>query len=112
MIVLLVCAVLAQAPVDPWYFVDAGRIQFWAPDKVQHYAGSYALAKTIGPAPALALGIAWELYQVDQGGFFSWRDMIADVFGVLAAILPAPWESFILWRPDRREILVLLSLRI
>lgn len=79
------------APRDPWL----------APDKLQHFSGSFALAAFIHattasvtnsrdalrvaiPASVLA-GIAKEVYDRRRGGFFSYRDLVADVAGVATA---------------------------
>lgn len=53
---------------DPWYYQDDDVVEFWIPDKIQHYWGSYALteifSKKCGKIPGalttFTAGFLWE----------------------------------------------------
>ncbi len=71
--------------IDPWYFQSDDDWQFMVPDKAQHYYGSQLLVEMgLHPAAAFAAGLAYEVYQDETGIGFSYKDLIADAFGVLA----------------------------
>jgi len=70
---------------DPWYYQSDSDWMFMVPDKAQHYYGSQLLVKMgLHPSAAFAAGLMYEIYQEDQGIGFSYRDLIADAFGVMA----------------------------
>ena len=81
---------------DPWYHQNDSRVNFWIPDKAQHYWGSQFLGELANQIPmtdnewtapilALGAGLMWEVYQEQQGVGFSERDLIADVLGVVSS---------------------------
>ena len=85
---------------DPWYYQSDDRYEFWVPDKVQHYWGSYLLNKITvrylgdvgGSITSFAFGFLWEVKDSKtslgtvNGGVvgFSVRDLLADGLGVLS----------------------------
>jgi len=91
--VLCLVALLLPSPAasfdlpdfDPWYYQSNDEWQFMVPDKAQHYYGSQLLVEGgMHPAAALAAGFMYEVYQNEIGVGFSYKDLIADAFGVLA----------------------------
>ena len=64
-------------------------------DKITHFFVSYAMILTltlfIGIVPSVVItlitGMAKELYDKHDYGLFSWPDLIADMLGILAAIV-------------------------
>lgn len=88
-------------------------MRFYLPDKFQHCLGSYCLSKAIGPAPALLLGLGKEFRDQVGGVGFSYRDLIANGLGVLAAEVSGPIGFFPLYKPFKHSIYfsVILKLR-
>ena len=70
---------------DPWYYQTDSDWRFTTPDKFQHYWGSFALAWAIDPKTAFLCGVVKEIYDNKYSGGFSYRDLVADAAGVLAA---------------------------
>jgi hypothetical protein len=93
---------------DPWYFQSDDDWLFMVPDKAQHYYGSQMLVEVgMHPSAALAAGFMYEVYQNEIGVGFSYKDLIADAFGVLAGTVNS--EKFYLFMDysTRDEILQL-----
>jgi len=88
-LVLLFCSPPIHAfdlpDYDPWYFQSDDEWRFMVPDKAQHYYGSQLLVEVgLHPSAAFAAGFMYEVYQDERGIGFSYKDLIADAFGVLA----------------------------
>lgn len=74
------------------------------PDKFQHGFGSYCLSRVIGPVPAIVAGIAKEFYDQNNGAGFGYRDLFADIFGVISAEVAGPVRFFPLYKPKNKAI--------
>lgn len=82
---------------DPWYFQsDKLGVEFWVPDKAQHYWGSLLLnevgkrlplpaGQITSPVLSFSAGFFYEVWQENQGIGFSERDLAADALGVLSS---------------------------
>ncbi len=82
---------------DPWYFQsDKLGVEFWVPDKAQHYWGSMLLnevgkklplpaGKITSPVLSFSAGFFYEVWQENQGIGFSERDLAADALGVVSS---------------------------
>jgi hypothetical protein len=82
---------------DPWYYQsDDHGIEFWVPDKAQHYWGSLLLnevgkrlplpaGKITSPVLSFSAGFFYEVWQDTQGIGFSKRDLAADALGVISS---------------------------
>ncbi len=93
---------------DPWYYQSDAEWKFMVPDKAQHYYGSQFLVEVgLHPTAALAAGLAYEIYQNETGVGFSYKDFIANSFGVLAGTINN--EKFYLFMDysTTEEVLVL-----
>ena len=70
---------------DPWYCQSDSDWRFLCPDKVQHFYGSQLLVDIgLHPVTAFMFGFIYEVYQAKTDIGFSYRDVIANSFGVLA----------------------------
>lgn len=73
---------------DPWYYQSDDAIQFWVPDKAQHFYGSNVMTESgLHPMLVFSAGLIYELWQERQGVGFSKRDIIANTFGIMAGML-------------------------
>lgn len=82
---------------DPWYYQsDNHGIEFWVPDKAQHYWGSLLLNEVgkrlplpashiTSPVLSFSAGFFYEVWQESQGIGFSKRDLAADALGVISS---------------------------
>lgn len=91
---------------DPWYHQSDDGWRFMLPDKVQHYYGSQLLVEVgLHPATAFVVGFVYELYQGETGIGFSYRDLIANSFGVLAgSVNSRKFYLFMDYSTDRRTL--------
>lgn len=75
----------ATAQADPWYYQTDESIEFWVPDKAQHFYGSQLLTESgVNPVMVFIGGLLYEAQQKE----FSERDLLMNVLGILAAHLP------------------------
>ena len=71
----------ATAQADPWYYQTDDVIEFWVPDKAQHFYGSQLMIEIgINPLLVFVSGIFYELSQSE----FSERDVLANILGIIA----------------------------
>jgi hypothetical protein len=91
--VMLCSQVHARPPAtDPWFYSDNRDPLFMAPDKFQHYYGSFGLAaigarytsRPVAAAGAFVAGLLWEIKDDQIGVGFSWKDLVADGLGSIA----------------------------
>ena len=100
---------------DPWYYVHYKTYKFSLPDKLQHFYGSAALGKVVGPMPALALGLSKEVFddQYAKVGF-SVKDVVADMLGIMSSQLAqtdnvALWLN---WDPTEESLMLQVGIRL
>ena len=71
----------ATAQADPWYYQTDDALEFWMPDKAQHFYGSQLMTEAgINPLLVFISGIFYELSQSE----FSERDVLANILGIIA----------------------------
>lgn len=101
---------------DAWYYVDSRNWYIIAPDKWQHFMGSYALAEVTGKvtgSPVAAglitfgLGLAKEFDDAYREGW-SRRDIYMDIGGVASALL-LPERIRLFADYDRETVMFKLS---
>jgi hypothetical protein len=86
---------------DGWYFVDDERWDIKAPDKWQHFTGSYVtqkilskgLNKYVSALVVFSLGAAKECEDAYREGW-SARDMAVNSLGILSAMYDRPCSRF------------------
>lgn len=106
---------------DPWYYQSDDDINFWVPDKVQHFWGSYLLSeigqykigKVTGPLVAFACGFLWEVKDsktsLGPGTVgFSYKDLIVDVLGVVSTRINKKdnWKMYISYSTTNKYIML------
>jgi len=135
--VLVIFLVLCWKPIfgfnppscgDPWYYQSNDRgLTFVVPDKAQHYYGSYVLSKAyskmlgkeLGAITAFASGFLWEIKDSKTslgtaGGTvgFSYRDLIADGFGVISSLINNERiTTYVNYSTVRKEITFNIAIR-
>jgi hypothetical protein len=101
---------------DSWFFVDEENWDIKAPDKWQHFTGSYASQKLLSMhvnkyVSALVLfsfGVVKEYEDAYREGW-SARDLAADALGILAAMYDKP-NTKVLCTYDQERIMLNLFL--
>lgn len=93
---------------DPWYCQSDSDWRFLYPDKVQHFYGSQLLVEVgLHPVTAFMFGFIYEVYQAETGIGFSYRDVIANSFGVLAGTVNSRKFCLFMDYSSREQILKL-----
>ena len=79
MLIFFLLTVTVEA--DPWYYQTDNVIEFWVPDKAQHFYGSQLMTEAgVNPLLVFVGGIFYELSQSE----FSERDVLANTLGIIA----------------------------
>lgn len=80
-LILIFFLLTIPAEADPWYYQTDESIEFWMPDKAQHFYGSQLMTEVgIHPVLVFASGVLFELWQNE----FSERDVLANTLGIIA----------------------------
>lgn len=99
----LLAGVPAQA--DPWYYQTDSSIEFWIPDKAQHFYGSQLLVESgVSPLVVFLGGLLYESQQRE----FSERDLLANTLGILAAHIPLTID----YSTVDKEIMLIIVVRL
>ncbi len=98
---IVLLPILAQA--DPWYYQTDESIEFWVPDKAQHFYGSQLLTESgVNPIIVFIGGLLYEAQQKE----FSERDLLMNVLGILAAHIPIAVDYSTLDKEIRLRIIL------
>ena len=97
---------------DLWFYVDEERWDIKAPDKWQHFAGSYASQKVLSKHMnkylsgllVLSLGLYKEYEDAYREGW-SPRDLAVDALGILSAMYDRP-SAKVLCTYDQQKIML------
>jgi len=100
---------------DPWFFVDEEHWDIKAPDKWQHFTGSYLvqkllsrrLNKYISALLIFSLGMVKE-YEDGYREGWSVRDLTVNSLGILAAMYDKPTAKFLCTYDHERIMLNLI----
>jgi len=103
---------------DLWFYVDEERWDIKAPDKWQHFAGSYASQKVLSKHMnkylsgllVFSLGLYKEYEDAYREGW-SARDITVDVLGIVSAMYDQP-TSRVLCTYDQEKIMLNLVFRL
>ena len=80
-LVLIFVLLTTVAEADPWYYQTDDAVEFWMPDKAQHFYGSQLMTEAgVNPLLVFVGGIFYELSQPE----FSERDVLANTLGIIA----------------------------
>ena len=80
-LVLIFFLLAVTAKADPWYYQADDAVEFWMPDKAQHFYGSQIMTEAgVNPVLVFIGGIFYELSQPE----FSERDVLANTLGIIA----------------------------
>lgn len=81
-LILILFLSTATVGADPWYYQTDESIEFWMPDKAQHFYGSQLMTEAgVNPLLVFIGGLFYELSQSE----FSERDVLANALGIIAA---------------------------
>ena len=97
---------------DPWFYVDEERWDIKAPDKWQHFTGSYVsqkllskhMNKYLSGLLLLSVGIYKEYEDAYREGW-SARDLAIDALGILSAMYDRPGAK-VLCTYDQEKIML------